>query len=187
MENLIKYSNYIFVLYLIISANFLANLFSCRVQYLLSNNMYVKHLLGFFTLLFFIIIVNNNEKKNEALIFIAIGIYLLFIITAKIDFNFWIIFIILLSIIYTLEIYKKENENNTTIGNIDINTIQYSLIIFNVFIIIVGFFVYLGKKKFEYKENFNYTTFLFGKNKCANNAEGGKNLNIIQSLTYALQ
>jgi hypothetical protein len=186
MENLIKYSNYVFVLYLIISANFLANLFNCRVQYLLSNNMYIKHLLGFFTLLFFIIIV-NSETKNKDIIFISIGIYLLFIITAKIDFNFWIIFIVLLSLIYILEIYKNEKEDNTTIGNIDINNIQYSLIIFNIFIIIVGFLVYLGKKKFEYKENFDYTTFLFGKNKCANNAEGGKNLNIIQSLSYVLK
>lgn len=44
----------IFILLLIISANYLADLFPCRLRELLENNIYVKHLFGYLTLLFFV-------------------------------------------------------------------------------------------------------------------------------------
>ena len=33
---------------------------------------------------------------------------------------------------------------------------------------IIGFILYLGEKKIEYKDKFNYITFIFGKPSCTN-------------------
>jgi len=33
-------------------------------------------------------------------------------------------------------------------------------------VLIIGFIIYLGEKKIEYKNNFKYITFLFGNPKC---------------------
>jgi hypothetical protein len=36
-----------------------------------------------------------------------------------------------------------------------------------VFILIfIGFMIYMGRKKYEYKNNFSYLTFIFGKVEC---------------------
>ena len=37
----------IFILFLIISTNYLGELFPCRVQKLLSQNVYLKHIFGY--------------------------------------------------------------------------------------------------------------------------------------------
>ena len=57
--------NTLFIIYLLISCNFLANLFSCNLQQLLSENMYVKHIFGFLTMLFCIIYVDSNIVKES--------------------------------------------------------------------------------------------------------------------------
>ena len=44
----------------------------------------------------------------------------------------------------------------------------------------IGFFVYMGEKKLEYKNDFDYITFFFGKGECRKN-----NTNV--SFTKALQ
>ena len=46
----------IFIFLLIISGNYLGNLFPCKVQEQFENNIYLKHFLGYFTLLFFVIL-----------------------------------------------------------------------------------------------------------------------------------
>ena len=43
IQELFEYKG-LFILYMIISANFLAQTFSCSLQKVLNNNMYVKHI-----------------------------------------------------------------------------------------------------------------------------------------------
>ena len=40
----------VFIFTLIISGNFLAQLFPCKIQEALTENIYIKHIFGFFTL-----------------------------------------------------------------------------------------------------------------------------------------
>ena len=42
------------ILCLLISGNYLGELFPCRVQQLFSKNMFVKHVLGLLSLMFFV-------------------------------------------------------------------------------------------------------------------------------------
>ena len=47
-----------------------------------------------------------------------------------------------------------------------INRIIDVLIIVFLILIICGFIIYMGEKKIEYKNEFNYLTFIFGKPSC---------------------
>ena len=64
MANFVVDSNIfcIFIFFLIISANFLAELFPCRLQYILRNNMVIKHLFGLFSMIFFVVL--SSGIKN---------------------------------------------------------------------------------------------------------------------------
>ena len=47
-----------------------------------------------------------------------------------------------------------------------INQLNGILIILFITTIIIGFLIYMGEKKIEYKDKFNYITFVFGQSKC---------------------
>jgi amino acid transporter len=70
------------------------------------------------------------------------------------------------------EITKKaEIASNTEKEELDkkhdfIIKINNGLIIVVFILAIIGFMIYMGRKKFEYKNNFSYLTFIFGKVEC---------------------
>ena len=72
---------------------------------------------------------------------------------------------------------KKEELKNIEINNYDI--IVYILYIITFFTIFIGVLIYMGEKKLEYKNNFNYFTFFIGKSNCKGKSP---NLNFIKSL-----
>ena len=79
----------IFVFVLILSGNYLGELFPCRVQSLFSNSMFVKHALGFLTLLFFVTLTIPEIKKQPYLIGNTSLIYLWFIVMSKCYYTIW--------------------------------------------------------------------------------------------------
>ena len=123
--------NTLFIIYLLISCNFLANLFSCNLQQLLSENMYLKHLFGFLTMLFCIVYVDSNIVKESKYIegfFYAIIFYIWFWLTTKTHLYTTIIILLLLLIVYILQIHinvknqkleKKQTELDQEQKNID--------------------------------------------------------------------
>ncbi len=172
----------IFVLILILSGGYIIQLIPCKVQNLLNNNMYIKHLMCFLTLLVFVSITDPaNEKVVLYDIFLkTIAVYIIFIFIIKTYYIFFVIILIMLgfSYIITLKVVelrdnnknKVENEENEDKNkNIDILIkIRDALFIFIGILIIIGFLIYLGEKKYEYKNKFSYVTFIFGKPDCNN-------------------
>jgi hypothetical protein len=164
----------IFILVLIISANWMAALYPCRFRTLLTNNMYFRHLFGFFTMMFFVVLSNSEYLSNLGLIFYnSIMLYIFFIMMLRTPLMVFISILGLLLISYLLNMKKKEinsdisideNGKSIQVKNIDafdniINIASFTLLIF-------GFIVYLGQKKMEYKNKFNYITFLLGRSDC---------------------
>jgi chromate transport protein ChrA len=153
----------IFILYLLISTNFTAELLGCSLQKAL-NNIYLKHLLGFMTMFVFVVISNNdleimNPFKQLLYTMLFYGIFLL---TTKMDFKWWIVLIIGLFVIYILQLYKNKkitkNEEKEQFENY-----QKYLTYFIGGVIFLGVLVYYGKKKAEFKSEFNDFTFFLGK------------------------
>ena len=168
----------IFVFTLIISGNFLAQLFPCRIQDALTHNILIKHLFGFLTLFFFGIVAIPSLANISGMIG-SFFLYIIFLINAKTKYQFWIAVFVLYAIIYLLHIVKNEYISYIEDPNISeelsksyitknsyievIQTISFGLI---VVLTIIGFLVYMGEKKLEYKGSFDYKIFFLGKPYC---------------------
>lgn len=164
---------------LIISGNYIGILVSCRTQDLFNNNIYVKHMIGFISLYFFIILAELNINPLKSLIF-TIPMYFYFIILTKSESTFFISVIFFLLILVFLHNYKsyldkKENLSKNEILYLKNINILRKIVIGIIFTVtLIGFLIYLGMKKVEYKNNFNFKNFLFGKIVCKNNFLGKK-------------
>lgn len=159
---------YLFVLYLVISSNYLGNLFGCKVQNLFSNNITVKHLLGFLTFYFFITVADSDNTYNtKQKFFVSIGVYLLFIISTKTHHSLWYGFIIPLGIVYLLTILEDEYKDDEEKKK-QIKIGQKAMVSVSAFFLVVGFIYYIGEKKIEYGDDFDMTKLIFGPPGCAN-------------------
>jgi len=171
----------IFIFMLIISGNFLAELFPCRIQKMLKENIYVKHLVGFLTLFFFGVLT-IPDLANIGGIINSFLLYLIFVITANVDYKIWIVLFVLYAIMYLLHLIKQDytkikdgtkkmhTSNEVTIFNKinieHINKIQALVITLISVLTIVGFIIYMGEKKLEYGKKFKYSIFFTGKTNC---------------------
>lgn len=154
----------LFVLYLMISSNFLGSLFGCQVQDILTNNMLVKHLLGFLTLYFFVSIVDPSQYNPLQKLMFTVLIYLCFILSTKLDSKAWLVFITLLALVYILYIVKDSIQDEDAKKFIGVS--QLTLVCGSIIVLILGSIYYLGEKKIEYGKDFSYTTFFIGKPVC---------------------
>lgn len=186
----------IFVLILIISAGYFTEIFPCKLQRLLKNNIYIKHFFAYLTLIFFVVLTTSvKDEQIYIILYKSFILYLLFLLVIKSDYRFFVT-IIFLTGFYYLSILKKYEMINTlstekdpieiTKLNTYINYLIYfnnCLFIFIIFIIIIGFLIYLGEKKYEYGNKFNFLTFIFGKLYCS---QFEKKISIINALKYSI-
>ena len=170
----------LFILIMIISSNFLAEIFPCRFQELLSNNIYFKHIFGYLTLVFFVSLTIDELGNDLTTIFKnSLYLYLGFIALVRTNKNIFLIILSLLGILYLFSlkrniINKENNNHNTSKEKIKenkelLNKLEYYQGYINKAIftlIVIGFILYLGEKKVEYGKEFNYITFLLGKPNC---------------------
>lgn len=172
----------IFILILIISSNFLAEVFPCRFQEMLSKNMYLKHIFGYLTMVFFVTMTldeYNNTYSFTELFKSSLFMYFGFIVFSKTSTKFFFPVLFFLGLLYILHIRKSQlqtqlQQKNTTDDMISsnqkqldtLNTIMDVSSKITLVILAMGFFVYIGEKRVEYKNNFNFLTFLFGKTNC---------------------
>ena len=180
----------IFVLFLIIAANYLGELFPCRVQNLLESNIYLKHIIAFLTLSFFVILTDttSNYKSNE-IFSISFTLYILFIILARNNKVFFLINLVILAILYVMKLQLTDYEKNVDEKSNDIFyerliIIEKVLIVIFFVLLICGFLIYMGEKKIEYKNKFNFITFFFGKPSCKLNSP---TINYVESFLAAFK
>ena len=203
-------TNPFIILCLLISGNYLGELFPCKVQQFFSKSMVVKHLLGWLSLMFFVVLTLPDLYTSDNFIYVSISLYGFFVLLSKLNHIIWFTVFGIFAVSYILHIYVNqiENENQITKNRIGDNTvnpkdtgkiptqdiadtiekvknIQRYLFTSIIPISIFGFIIYLGEKKIEYKENFTYFTFLFGKPKCIN--KNPENLTVFKRLRYAFK
>lgn len=164
----------VFTMVLIVSGNYLAELFPCKIRYLLSNSMILKHLFGFFTLVFMVTLTMPDLKNSNDMILLSAGLYLVFVFLSKVHYMFWLAIVGILMVFYL---------NQTFIGKLKgkqfdlikkaFEITQDILKLIMVVLFIIGFGMYLNNKKLEYGKKFSYITFLLGKTSCKNHAVEG--------------
>jgi hypothetical protein len=163
--------NSLFIIYLLISCNFLAQLFGCQLQNILRNYMYVKHIAGFFTMLFCIILVDSTiQKENRYLEGLAYAVifYIWFWITTKTNLYITLNVIVLFLIIYLLQLYKNSlnNDQDNEFDKEKISNLQIYIVIIAFIVSLIGFVMYYLNKKKEYKGIWNNKDFLLGTIDC---------------------
>ena len=158
------------VFYLLIVANFLAPLFNCRLQDVLVNNMILKHMFAFLTLFFFVVFVEpeHSDKTFTYQIVMALGLYVWFVFTTKMEIHAFAIFILVLFSLYMFNIYFDRNSKHLENDKKEIvkeNINRYGLIL-GVLITMIGFASYVGQKKIEFGSRFTWTDFFLGNPEC---------------------
>ena len=183
----------IFTFFLFIFADSTSDLFPCQLRRVLDNNLILKHGMVYLTITFLIVLLENIPDKSLYKIFsVSFYLYISFILISKTEYGFFVPILIITAVIYILylkreELHKqeetaskKEKEELQKKHDLIIK-INNGLIIVIFILTIIGFLVYMGRKKFEYKNNFNYLTFIFGKTECNDSTS---NIDISTSLKY---
>ena len=173
--------NPLFIFYVTLGGNFVAQLFPCQVQKLFTENIYYKHFLAFFILFFAIVLTSDKtEKISTTLLSKTVLLYSLFIILTRMDKNFFLLFFVTLCIKFIIlnELsHTKDAADKDKYNKIN-KTLNYVLISVGI----IGFILYYGEKKYEYGKRFNFITFLLGKPVCR---EFVIPTNYRRNLTYA--
>ena len=105
---MIQLAKQLFVFNLIVSGNYVGETFACNIQELFSNNMYVKHLLGFMTMYFFVVFLEgDNVVKPLVSVYTTIGLYLWFVMITRTSRKYTLIVMVLIFLIYALNNTKE--------------------------------------------------------------------------------
>ena len=177
----------IFILFLIITAAFITELFPCRLRQLLRDNMYLKHFYAYLTMVFFVVMTAPAKYDVNEVIYKSFIVYIIFIFAIKTDYRFFVGIIFVIGIMYILILQKYEVEEKIKLTKDEVVKIELSnkrdkliivnniLFILSLILIIIGFLLYYYEKKLQYNKDFNFFTFLFGKPKCSHK---GKLINL---------
>ena len=76
-----------------------------------------------------------------------------------------------MAIIYIIQLIKKDYINDENVPEETENykkiiLVEKALFVLFYIVLVLGFIIYLGEKKIEYKNKFKYMTFIFGKPSC---------------------
>lgn len=183
IDNTVQFYS-LFIFFLIVSSNYLGELFPCKVQTILTNNVYWKHFFGFLTLLFFVVLVDPFQTQTLVdTLWRSIGLYVVFLLLINNNIHFFFTSMVLLALSYLLNLHKQYNKQNDVEEEPWVTELNNILYILFLIVVVVGFLVYMGEKKIEYKSKFHYLTFLFGRVSCKMSSP---KTTILQSLHAAL-
>jgi uncharacterized membrane protein YbjE (DUF340 family) len=157
----------IFLLFLVVSGNFIGELLGCKTRQIFTNNIYIKHTILIFLIYF---TIDLTEEKNEHPIELmkkTFIIWLLFVIGTKTHYKFTFLIIILLFSLYMIDEYELHLKDKKIKYDKDLFEKYKSYVQYSIFAVLIsGFFVYLFKQKRD-KKDFSYFKFIFGTTKCS--------------------
>jgi len=163
----------LFVLFMIIGGNFLAPLFPCKLQRMLTNNMYVKHILGLLTLIFFVELADATSRMSLGQTFASsFMLYVWFVLTTTMEAKVFMVLVVLFAVMYSLHIYLNQLDKEATPESIRLTSLlrklEEYLYYFSIILTLFGVIAYYGRKKNELGTAFDLTKFFLGKPNCRN-------------------
>ena len=166
----ITYVKGLFLLFIIVSGNFIGNTLGCQIQELFTYSMKVKELLVFLMIYFTLNIVDNHALSPFNHMKISVKIWILYMLLTRMNLIFSAIVFSLLAMIYVIQQqvdYKKGRDELTKEEAAKYNKIMILLEKLSIALAVIGFVSYLISKKREYKGKFSFYNFILGKRKCA--------------------
>jgi len=186
MPNETKYLSFIAFLFLafaITSSGFVTQILSCQVQELLHKNIYVKHVIGYLLIYVFIMLEGgwafdqkeeakapvdwSNGNALDSLVY-AFGLYVLFLLSAKMQLVPNVVFYGLLFIVYIANTQRMYWHNRGQITDAQNNwTLRCLQFIMSLAVIVLvygvcNYYVYVNQRV----KTFSWFTFILGKPTC---------------------
>lgn len=174
----------IIIVYFLVAINFMFNRlkdFSCHTQNLLTDNLIAKHAFNLASVFFVIVLfTRNNPIHPGMLILFTFLLYMLFMIITRCEYRFLIIFLVCMIIVFFIEATKsyykqKEKQSQKAVEKVEISELQRELVrvqliihTLSLFIVCIGFLVYVGQKSREYP-NWSWKKFWLGSGQCSVN------------------
>lgn len=171
----ISLSKALLVFYLVIASGFTKDLYSGQLKDFVKENRFAKHIIGFIGMLIIINSLSGLNKSYEVIGY-SLAAYLWFILTTKLDLQWNLAIILLLTIGYLYESellnYESEAEKDKSLDQEDINRIKIKnkrikqMILVSILVItVIGTILYINKKSTQYGGNFDVAKFfLDGRN-----------------------
>ncbi len=159
----------LFVLYLVISGNFLAPLFSCRLRQFIEGSMVVRHVLGFLTLTFFVVVATKSEPMPyKDVMGLSALFYVWFLMSTRMSMKFWGVFILLIGGVYLIHLYQSNLTSDvpTQEEGATLDHMKRILTGLAAAITVVGFVGYYAQKRVEFGSKFSHEVFLLGTPQC---------------------
>ena len=171
MLDLVFSGRNVFILYLVLAGSFLQPLFPCHSTRLIGNSMIIRHILGFLTLIFFVVVTDteiDDYLPLGTILAVAAAIYAWFIVSSRMSAYWWVGLVFLLAALYLVDLYDSREKNMSATKQQVIEYTKTGLIAASLVTTLLGFLIYVGEKKLEFRNDFNYLTFFLGKETCTN-------------------
>ena len=186
MEYFLSRFAFVFIIFAVLVGGLINEIMSCQMQKFVRENKYFRHVLAILIIFVFIMMeggwslnpnldklgnASNNWASGNILdtLLISIGIYVIFIMSAKSRLIPNLLFYALLFIIYIVNthvnfLYDRKQIDEETKNRI----LVFSKILFAIAIVILvyGFIDYVIYQKAEYGRKFQWDKFLLGVSKC---------------------
>jgi hypothetical protein len=169
MDGISTNSFSLFILYLVISGNFLAPLFSCQLQHFIEDTMFFRHILGFLTMTFFVVLANRtNPMTYRGVLSLSGVLYIWFLLSTRMSLRFWTLFILLIGAVYMIHLYQSDLTSDTPTKEEAEKLDETKLILTATagLVTVVGFLSYLGEKHIEFGSKFKFEQFILGAPRC---------------------
>jgi len=169
MLDLVFSGRNVFILFLVLAGGFLQPLFPCNTTKLFTESKLIRHLLGFFTLIFFVV-VSDTELDDYmplgTILATSAVIYLWFLIASKMTANWWLLLVVLLGSLYIIDLYEEREKNEDPEVAANLTLAKRVILGASILLTVIGFLIYLGEKKLDYKGKFNYSDFFLSTTVC---------------------
>lgn len=156
-------------LYLWLIFGFLTSLLGCDLQRDISKNIFVKHLLALISFFFLFSVIDQSNQTDVLKTWVkTIGVYLLFMISIKSKIYSSAVLLTLLIVDQTIKVhmnYKQQHKDDTNMETFQ--AVRTGIFYAIIAVAVAGFIAYFIRQHSEFGADFNYITFIFGSNKCA--------------------
>ena len=165
-----NFTIHLFLIYVLISGNYIGDLMSCSFQRLLKTNILYQHILAFCIFYLTISIAVDDSLDPFQSLYVSFISYIWFVISCRMSAGYISILLFITFFTYLItniiEFYQKKHESDKLEeANLIVKTTGFSLSILTT---LIGFIIYYRVKRKQYNNNWNWKVFIIGKQICRN-------------------